>query len=415
MSSPRRVMTTAGPVGDAAAMAIETTEPRTDTIERRSSEREELMAAVDRVSEMILANAARAEEERTLPRANVEAMRAERLFAMAAPAAVGGLEVDPLTQMEIVEAVSYLDTSSGWTLMIGSHGAQMIATSASDEACDRVFGGDRWPISGSQISPFGGLFEVVPGGYKVSGHWTFASGIRHAEWSMLTASEIGDDGADGSPRQIAAVVPKEEVTVIDNWHVAGLKGTGSCDYSLEDRFVPEEMTWSFPPELRRGGPRYRMKTPQAMLAAFALGASRRSLEEIALQARAKMRPGSKSSVAMRPAFHKELGEAEMALKAARAVLFTIVGEMWDLLRTGEEVGEELSLRLTTAPAYVYDVSRQVVTTALRYGGSSALYLDNVLQRNYRDIAAGGQHIQASEQNYEVLGRWLVGVDQDSSG
>lgn len=379
--------------------------PSTDT---RLS-RDDLLAAVDRISDVLRANADAAEEQRTLPLAAVDAMLDEQLFAIAAPEAVGGLEADPLTQMDVLEAVARIDTSAAWTLMIGSHGTQVLGAYASDAAVQQIFGGERWPIAGSQISPFGGEYEVVDGGYRVSGHWTFASGIRHADWSMLTASPLGVDKSAGPAAQIAAVVPASRVKIVDNWHVAGMQGTGSCDYTLEDEFIADEWAWSHPPKLLRGGPRYLIKTPLIMLATFALGAARRSLDEVAAQAVAKIRPGSTRATAYRSYFQHTLGEADINLRAARAGLKELVEELWELAQQGESATPDLDLRLHATPAQVYAVAKDVTTNALSFGGSSALHLDNILQRNWRDVTAASQHFQANESHFEAWGRQLAGI------
>ena len=377
------------------------------TVPTRSPEREALLAGVAELEPLLRGAAMTAEEERTLPLRCVEAMRDARLFAIATPLDVGGLEVDPITQLEIIEAVTRIDTSAGWTLMIGAFGTGTIGTLASDSACAAVFGGPRWPIAGSQMAPWAGSFRRVDGGILVSGRWPFASGVRHADFSMVTAMSKEPDGTPPAP--IAAVLPTDEVTIHDNWFVSGLKGTGSGDFSLVDKFIPEDMTWPMPPQLRRGGPRFRLKMPQATLAVFALGAARRSLDEITAQSLAKMRPGNSNAVAARPYFHHTLGEMEIRLSAARAGLFQLVDQMWQLARSGDHIAAELDLRLAAIPAFVYSVAVDITSTAFRFAGSGAARLDNVLQRNVRDVAVAAQHLQASEQAYEGLGRKLLGL------
>ncbi len=368
----------------------------------RSGARDELLAEVARLAPLMRENAERAEAQRSLPRPVVDAMRDAGLFRIAAPLGVGGLEVDPITHLEVIEAVARIDSSAGWTLMIGAQGAAMIATFGSDAVIERVFAGPTWPIAGSQMAPLAGRFREVDGGYLVSGRWSFASGIRHATWTMFTAT-----ATEGPPRVLAGVLPVDEVTVHDTWHVSGLKGTGSDDYSLDEKFVPATMAWPMPPSLQRGGPRYRLKIPQATLAAFAVGLARRSLDEIAEQAKAKMRPGSVTAVAARPYFHHELGELEMRWGAARAGLYRLVGEMWDLARAGEPLPDALDLRMSAMPAFVHAVAAEITSTAFRFAGSNGARLDNVLQRNFRDMAVAAQHIQASEQTFEALGRALL--------
>ena len=371
----------------------------------RSADRADLLATVEDLAPFLRENALRAEEGRTLPRPVVDAMKDAGLFRIAAPQVVGGYEVDPITHLEIIEAVARIDSSAAWTLMIGAQGAAMIATFASDAVVERMFGGGTWPIAGSQMNPAAGRFHRVDGGYVVSGRWSFASGIRHADWSMFTATS--SDPSDGGPKVIAGVVPVADVTVHDNWFVSGLKGTGSGDYSLEEAFIPDDMAWPMPPTIQRGGPRYRIKIPQATLSAFALGIARRSIDEIAVQSRAKLRPGSTTAVAARPYFHHQVGELEMQLAGARAGLFGLVEQAWDVVRGGGTVSRELDLRLTASPAYVHSIAAEITSTAFRFGGSGAARLDNVLQRNFRDMAVAAQHVQASEQTYEALGQFLL--------
>lgn len=372
----------------------------------RSTERATLLSAVADLAPVLGEHAHEAEELRTLPSVCVEAMRDAGLFAIATPREVGGLEVDPLTHMEIIEEVARIDTSAGWTLMIGAHGTGTIGTFATDDACSLVFAGPRWPIAGSQMAPWAGTYRRVDGGFVVSGRWPFASGVRHADWSMLTATCVDPDGGAA---QLAAILPTSEVTVHDNWHVSGLKGTGSCDYALHDMFIADRMAWPMPPKQQRGGPRYALKVPQATLAVFAMGVARRSLDEIRTQALAKVRPGSTGAVAHRAYFHHFLGEAEMRLAAARAGLYGLVEQMWLLALDGRAVPTELELRLAAVPASVHQVAYDIVSQSYRFAGSGAARLDNVLQRNLRDMAVAAQHMQANEQAFETLGQSLLGL------
>ena len=43
-------------------------------------------------------------------------------------------------------------------------------------------------------------------------------------------------------RTLEVLVPRDDYEGIDNWHVHGLRGTGSNDVVVEDLFVPDEMT-----------------------------------------------------------------------------------------------------------------------------------------------------------------------------
>jgi alkylation response protein AidB-like acyl-CoA dehydrogenase len=93
----------------------------------------------------------------------------------------------------------------------------------------------------------------VEGGYQVSGRWAFASGIRHAQWVSATTRVVGDGAAAPTLRRV--VMPVAEVHIHDNWQVMGLQGTGSCDFSVTDLFVPERFSWDAQrARPQRGGP-----------------------------------------------------------------------------------------------------------------------------------------------------------------
>jgi alkylation response protein AidB-like acyl-CoA dehydrogenase len=86
---------------------------REDTLKR-------LLAAVESVRETVAAAAAEAEAIKTLPQATVDAVDAAGLLRLKLPAILGGAEADPVTQTTVIEALSYVDASAGWCLMIGA-------------------------------------------------------------------------------------------------------------------------------------------------------------------------------------------------------------------------------------------------------------------------------------------------------
>jgi indole-3-acetate monooxygenase len=372
--------------------------------------REALLAAVERVRPILEANADEAERLRTLPESAWRALHDEGLFVLKAPSELGGFEADPLTQIEVYEAVSRIDTSAGWTLMIGTGGLALTMPWVSDAGLEVLMSAGRLPRVAGVAMP-GGQATPVAGGFRVTGKWPFASGCRHAEWLMGNAVIVGSE----PPRIQAMVFPAADVTLLDTWHVGGLKGTGSGDFSVNEQFVPEKLSFSFRggPQ-QRGGALYRLTGP-ALLSTehggFALGAARRALDEMRELAKSKRRGLTQQGVASRSVFQFDLGFCEQALNAARANLLDAYQRAWEfVVVTGSTTPPEVQIELRTAAVYATDVAVEVTQRMFRHAGARTLYSGNVIERCMRDVQAAAQHFLMSQSSYELRGKALLGFE-----
>ena len=217
----------------------------------REEKRRVLLDAVEAVRETLLADAAESEEIATLPQTSVDALYDSGLFRLKLPEALGGAEADPVTQLDVIEDVSRIDPSAGWCLMIGSASLGNLGAFFSDEGIEELFPGGRAPKTAGVFSAAGSA-APVDGGYMVSGTWAFGSGIRHADWVSAGARVLGQH--DGSAKQIRAAIPASKLQIHDNWQVMGLRGTGSCDFSATDVFVPYHLTCGADPFISWVGP-----------------------------------------------------------------------------------------------------------------------------------------------------------------
>lgn len=379
-----------------------------DPVEKRAA----LLAAVERIRETVTENADAAEAQGTLPAATVDALVTSGLLALKLPAVLGGAEADPTTQFEVIEALSAIDPSTGWCLMIGGTGIGMPGAFLADAAIDRVFFAGRIPTAAIVSMPPGQAVPVA-GGYRVSGRWPFVSGVRHAEWITLGA-RIERPG-EALPEFRLMVVPAASARIHDNWQVAGLKGTGSCDVSLTECMVPEAYTWDrmrTPP--RRGGPLYRLGHPGFVAnehAAFALGVGRGALETVIALARSKRRSfaPSPTSLEARSTFQRAVGLGDLRLRAARGLVLTIYGEAWETVCSGRTPPPRLQAEMRSATAYATEVATEVTTEAFRYAGGAAVFASQRLQRYLRDINVGAQHLMVSDIAYETHGQFALGL------
>jgi len=196
----------------------------------RQENRQKLLDAVDSVRETIITGAEQAEAEMTIPPASINALYDSGLFSLKLPEVLGGAEADPITQMEVLEALALYDSSASWCVMIGATSIGSPGAFLPDEGIQEVFRDGRIPRAAGVGAPTGQV-TPVEGGYRVTGRWPFASGIRHSEWVGGGITIPNDDAA---PEIRRALFPTSEVKIHDNWDVMGLRGTGSCDFSVSD-------------------------------------------------------------------------------------------------------------------------------------------------------------------------------------
>jgi alkylation response protein AidB-like acyl-CoA dehydrogenase len=409
-----------------------------------SSLREELLAGIRSHREQFEAAGDRAEELRTLPNDAVATLRALGLFWLKTPAELGGTPLSPVEFCDVIEELAYIDTSTAWAAMIGA-GCNGLAGGWLPEAgARRIFGpaagpaaggtgGRPLPVLAGQLAPRG-TGAPTAGGYLVHGRWGFSSGIVHADWLIGAfkadgvavraagggeADANGTDGTNGTDggaagtgfgRMVVFAVPKAEAEVIDNWHVAGLQGTGSLDFSLDGTFVPAELTYELGSPAVRGGDLFRLGMPAFVsneVPPLSIGLARRAIDDITeLAAHTARFPGG-PTVSERAVFHHELGRAEVRVRAARAVHREAMAAAFASAAAGRAPSEEQQLAVTTASVYAVETCADVVSDLFRFGGGRALALSNPMQRHLRNVLAARQHVALSEENYEAAGRYLL--------
>jgi alkylation response protein AidB-like acyl-CoA dehydrogenase len=376
----------------------------------REAVRTQLMDAVAQISDVVAGCADEAEATGFYPERGWRAMHDSGLFRMKAPAELGGLEADPVTQIEVFAEVARLDSSAGWTLFVGAGTLAMISGWVREEALDRFLVEGRLPRVTGGIVPSANAVPV-DGGYRVTGRWQFGSGSAHAERFSGNAVVQGEGQV---PPVVGCVFTPDQVTLHDNWDVNALRGTGSQDFSVTDLFVPHALTFdNFSPALR-GGALYRIPMPGLFAnehGAFALGLATRALQEMAELAKHKSRGYLKpQGVAARGAFQFDLARAQVALSAARGHLERTYETAWAAAQDGDATDAALQTELRCAAVYATDVAMDVCRTMFRYAGARSLYTGNVIERCLRDVQAGAQHGMVNDAAYEARGQVLLGLD-----
>ena len=215
---------------------------------------QDLTAAALAMLPEVRAAAPEADALRRLPDALATRLEQAGFFRMTLGRESGGLGADPATAAQVVETLSTASPSAGWVVMIIASSLFWVARVLHEEARDEVFpAGPAANIAGTVV-PHGRALRV-PGGWRVSGQWPFASGCHQADWlacgAWLHDSESPMHSADGRPEWRLFLAPAKDCQILDTWHTSGLRGTGSHDYVVDGLFVPDRRVFPHPLVARR--------------------------------------------------------------------------------------------------------------------------------------------------------------------
>jgi indole-3-acetate monooxygenase len=335
----------------------------------------------------------------------VEALHAEGLFGMWVPRSLGGAELDPIDSLQVIENVAYGDPSTGWVLMAAALAIGTGAAYLDDTAVKELFpGGDRrLPVIAGQGTRPG---NAVPhdGGFLLSGSWSFASGIKHG----THIHTLGIIEGTGEPRIF--VLPVEKVTLVDNWNVMGLRATGSIDYTIDSVFVPEGYTHFAVTDVpKRGGHLYTVGIVgfAAMChSAWACGIGRRMLDELAGNVRT--RGGRAGTQSTSESFLEQYAKAEGTYRAARALVYETWSEVTRHLERGDRPDVRLQSLIRLGMAHVTWAAHDAAMFVYKSAGTTGLRAGTI-QRLFRDMNAGTQHLVASPPVFRAIGRELAGL------
>jgi alkylation response protein AidB-like acyl-CoA dehydrogenase len=370
----------------------------------------ELDALTDRASALARELAATTERERALPPALLDELRATGLMRAGAPAALGALEAPPATTLRGAETIARGDASAGWCVSIAAT-SSLLSAYLPETGTAEIFG-DPHTIAAGVWAPRGRA-AVVDGGLRVSGRWSFCSGISHSQW--LFAGCVLEDPPAGAQGPVLRVVgfPTAELEILDTWHTSGLRGTGSHDALADDLFVPDDHVLSLMDARPRvDTPLYRFPVFgffALSIAAAALGNARGAIDDLGELAAGKTAQGSSRVLAERPATQAAVGEAEAALRAARALYYEAIEEAWAAARQDGPVEVPLRLGLRLAATHAVRTSAEVARAMYDLGGGTAIYEDSPLQRRFRDAHAATAHFQVNPAMWELTGKVLLGL------
>jgi len=371
------------------------------------------LAALELLTPRIEQTRAASAERRRLPDELARAMAETGLFALLVPRALGGLELDPLTAADVVEAASRIDGSAGWSVMIGAQSA-WFAAFLPPPVAEHVVGRPTATLAGV-LRP-GGRAVRIDGGYRVSGRWSFASGCTYAD--HLYGTCVVEQ--PGRPRALRLVyVPADAATVLDTWRSVGLRATGSHDFTLQDVAVADEWTLPMPTlsAAPHDGPLYRdgyQNLAFVLQAAQALGVARGALVAFTELAAETARWMSGAALRDRPMVQITVARAEAKVASARAWLRETVADVWDTILAGDPPHPRQRIGVRLAITHGISAAVGAADVLQQVAGAVAVPEDHPLQRRFQDLRTAAAHIQAAPSIFELTGALLLDAEVATS-
>ena len=381
----------------------------------------ELMPLVHAASDEI-------EETRRIPDDLDARLEDAGLYQLYLPEAYGGQQADPLSATQAIEEIAKGDGSAAWVCMIGSVLSRRFAWMDPDavHAMHDQTGSLRAAGSNRALGRAVRLGAAEGDGYLVNGRWDFQSGIERARWMfgtcMLTDGDELLRNERGEPLTRAMAVPVKSGTIIDTWHVIGLRGTGSFDFELSDVHVPAQHSVSRldPPLIE--SPLYRQRFfgvwSHTVHAGCTLGIAQGALDEFRRLASAHSSTMQTALLRDRPFVQNKIGEAEAIVRSARAYLHDAIAQAWEDASEPPEQRQDPSVEIANMRLAITHAGHEAVRAVdlvFQAAGTNAAHTGNRLERYFRDSHVAVQHAASTPRNYETAGRVFLGLPADVGG
>ncbi len=366
----------------------------------------EYAEAVERARALVPAlreRAGQTELARGLLPANERDLHRNGLFRFGQPRRWGGMELDFVSMFEIPMVVSEGCASTAWN--VGNLAIHHWMLALFDEAAQH----DVWAESPDALIASGiaypqGRAEPVAGGVRLSGHWNFSSGVESSQWNMLAA--LVRDG-DRVVDYVMCLVPCSEHEVIDDWHVLGMRGTGSRSVRVDDLFVPAHRVLSmlqarggsaFPGAAVNSNPMYRI--PMSALAAHCIGGVAVGNAQAALDLTidaVRERSTHYTAARMRDfqAVQLRVAAAASRIEAARLLGMHDCRDAQAIAIAGRMPSDEEKLRFKRNLAFLVGLCTEAVDGLHAMAGANGIYDCYPIQRLFRDAHALSGHISFS--------------------
>lgn len=346
-----------------------------------------------------------------LPEPVVEALVDIGALRCLAPASVGGPELSPSSLVSLIEAIAIGDAAAAWITMVAGT-TSVAAGYLSSDGAREVFA-DPKSVACGVFAPMG-KGARVEGGHRVTGRWSFGSGVLHAKW-VLGGFVVMDER--GAPSMMQGFFDRREVEVIETWDTLGMRGSGSHDFAVKDAFLPDARLLTLTRAPRESGLTYRFPLFGLLalgVSAVATGIARTALDEVRTLATMKRPMGGKRTLAERELVQVDVSRAELELAAARALVRETVTAVETRVAGGDAMTTSDRALLRGAATHATQAAARAVDLAHRIAGSSSIHESSLLAQCFRDVHVATQHAMVADPVHALVGRVMLGLPTDDT-
>ncbi len=378
-----------------------------------------LIASARALVPVLRERALRAEELRRIPDETLHDLHASGLFRMLQPKRVGGSELSYEAMVELTAIIGRGCGSTAWVLAnLANHHWMLALWPRATQ--DEIWGKSADTLVGSALTFPAGHAEREDGGFRLSGHWKFSSGIDASGWCMLGGIVASAQGE--MPEYYVFILPQADYQALDTWHVAGLRGTGSKDIEVKNVFVPAHR--ALPVAQMKAGvapggetaPLYRLPVFDMfpyVVAGASLGIAQGAIEFFVEDTRHRITAYSTTLLADYATTQARLGHAAAAVAAAERILMGNCREAMEMAAHRTMPAADQKIRLRRDAAYAAHLCTESVDLLFGAGGGEFLFNQQSIQRSFRDVHAANSHYAlAWDIATTMAGKSLLGIGAD---
>jgi 3-hydroxy-9,10-secoandrosta-1,3,5(10)-triene-9,17-dione monooxygenase len=320
-------------------------------VESDAQTAETLLQKARALAPILRERAAATGEARCIPHETIQDFWDAGLWYTMKPKKFGGPEIRPDVALAAASELARGDGSAAWIWAVMSIHDLLVALWPEE------FQQEYWAkptLSPSSFAPTGAA-KPAGGGFRVSGKWSFCSGIDHADWVLLGTFFGPPSGGSPMPDLRYVMVPKSDCKAIDDWFVFGLRGTGSKGLVVEDVFVPNHRICALADMMQGTSPGSRVHDSPLYKASiwsiipFTISSPANGMAQGALDAfvdEMKVREGSfdHSPLAKKPGMQLAVAEASAMIDSAGLLYWRSFHETIDKIFAGEPITIEHRVR-----------------------------------------------------------------------